>query len=101
MSLLKLLVIIYLLPLLDFFGVHLSEDEDKFKHRFTFCSYRQGSVSRSFHAQICRFKCLVPIYVLPEMKLLLVPSVHSYICEKFIYFQDRSAYSATGKYSMQ
>jgi hypothetical protein len=24
--------------------------------------------------------------------------LHSYICERFIYFQDRSAYSAAGKY---
>ncbi len=24
--------------------------------------------------------------------------LHSYICERFIYFQDRSAYSAVGKY---
>jgi hypothetical protein len=29
---------------------------------------------------------------------LPVPILHSYICERFIYFQDRSAYSAAGKY---
>jgi hypothetical protein len=34
--LLKPLVIIYLLPLLDFFGVHFSEDEDILAHRFSF-----------------------------------------------------------------
>ncbi len=54
-------------------------------------------------------KCLVSIYVFPEIKLLLpkqnykVLSPSSYthlycICEKFIYFLDRSAYSAAGKY---
>ncbi len=52
-------------------------------------------------------KCLVPIYVFIEMKLvfpkqnynLLSPSfLHSCICERFIYFQDQSAYSAVGKY---
>jgi hypothetical protein len=45
---------------------------------------------------------MVPIYVFPEMKPLFPSSVsqflHSYICERFIYFQDRSAYSAAGKY---
>ncbi len=49
------------------------------------------------------YKCLVPIYVFPEMNLLfpkqdynvLSPQfLHSYICEKCIYFQDGSAYSA-------
>ncbi len=48
---------------------------------------------------------LVPIYVFPEMKLLfpkqnynvLSPS-SSYICEIFIYHQDRSACSAAWKY---
>jgi hypothetical protein len=47
-----------------------------------------------------QYKFLVPIYVFPEMKLLFpkqnlnvfcLPS-HSYICEGFIYFQDRSAF---------
>jgi hypothetical protein len=46
-------------------------------------------------------KCLVPIYVFPEMNLLfpkqnynvLSPSSYTHI---FIYFQDRSAYSAAG-----
>jgi hypothetical protein len=47
-----------------------------------------------------QYKCLVSIYVFPEMKLLfpkqnynvLSPSsLHSYICERFIYFQDPSA----------
>ncbi len=49
-----------------------------------------------------KYKCLVPIYVFPEMKLcsLLVSKtqlkyslsqfLHYYICERFIYFQDRS-----------
>ncbi len=50
-------------------------------------------------------KCLVSIYVFPEMKLVFPKQhynvsqfLHSYICEKFIYFQDQSAYSASGKY---
>ncbi len=54
-----------------------------------------------------QYKRLVPIYVFPEMKLLfpkqnfnvLSPSSYSYICLwEIIYFQDRSAYSAAGKY---
>jgi hypothetical protein len=53
------------------------------------------------------FECLVPIDEFPEMKLLfpkqdynvLSPSSYtSYICEKFIYFPDRSVYSTAGKY---
>jgi hypothetical protein len=53
-------------------------------------------------------KCLVPIYVFPEMKLLfpkqnfnvLSPSsyTYTYFYERFIYFQERSAFSATVKY---
>ncbi len=57
-----------------------------------------------------QYKCLAPIYVFPEMKLcsLLISKtellcsvsqfLHSYVCERFIYFQDQSAYSALGKY---
>jgi hypothetical protein len=51
-----------------------------------------------------------PLFI-PEMKLLfpkqnynvLSPSsyTHICICERFIYFQDRSAYSAAGKYEDQ
>jgi hypothetical protein len=46
-------------------------------------------------------KCLVPIYVLPEMKLHVLALSktifvsqfpHSCICDLFIYSQDRSAY---------
>jgi hypothetical protein len=46
-------------------------------------------------------------YVFPEMKLLfpkqnyniLSPSSYTHkICERFIYFKDRSVYSAAGKY---
>jgi hypothetical protein len=56
------------------------------------------------------YKCLVPIYVFPEMKLCsLVISktglycsvsqfLHSYFCESFIYFQDQSVYFAAAKY---
>jgi hypothetical protein len=53
------------------------------------------------------YKCLVPIYVLPEMKLLFpkqnynILSPSSYIeisVRHFIYFQDQSAYSVAGKY---
>ncbi len=49
-------------------------------------------------------KCLVPMYVFPEKKLFYFQLcavslfLHSYICERFIYFKDRSAYSAAGKY---
>ena len=53
-----------------------------------------------------QYKCPVPSYVFLEMKLLcpkqnynlLSPSSHTLICERFIYFQDRSAYSAAGKH---
>ncbi len=54
-----------------------------------------------------QYKCLVPVYVFPEMKLLFPKHrviifcfqfPHAYICERFIYFQDRPAYSAAGKY---
>ncbi len=57
-----------------------------------------------------RYKCLVPIYVFPEGKLCsLVTSktefwcsvsqfLHTYICERFIYFQDRSVFFAPAKY---
>ncbi len=57
-----------------------------------------------------QYKCLVPIYVFPEMELYsLVISktelkcsvfqfLHSYICERFIHFQDRSVYFAAAKY---
>ncbi len=49
-----------------------------------------------------QYKCLFPIDVFPEMKPLFLSSVsqflHSYICERFIYFQDRSAYSDATKY---
>jgi hypothetical protein len=56
-----------------------------------------------------QYKCLVPIYVLPEMKLLfpkqnynvLSPSSFVHISVRDLYtdnFQDRSAYSAAGKY---
>jgi hypothetical protein len=52
-----------------------------------------------------QYKCLVPIYLFPEMKLLFqkqnimfpVPTL-IYLREIYIYFQDRSAYSAAGKY---
>ncbi len=47
-----------------------------------------------------QYKCLVPVYVFPEMKLLFpkhnynvlspMQFLHSYICERFIYFQDLS-----------
>ncbi len=58
------------------------------------------------------FKCLVPIYVFPEWNCAasLFPKqnynvrspssyiLHSYICERFIYFLDRSVYFAAAKY---
>ncbi len=40
---------------------------------------------------ICYFQTRIIMFCLP------IP-IHSYICERFIYFQDRSAYSAAGKY---
>jgi hypothetical protein len=54
---------------------------------------------------VANCKCLVPIYVFPEMKLcallfpkqnVLSPNFHNhlYICEWFIYSQDRFAYFA-------
>ncbi len=58
-----------------------------------------------------QYKCLVPIYVFPEMKLcsilisktdimfcLPVPIIIYSICERFIFFQDRSVYFAAAKY---
>ncbi len=57
-----------------------------------------------------QYKCLVSIYVFPEMKLwsllfskteLLCSAsrfLYWYICERFIDFQDQSAYSAARKY---
>jgi hypothetical protein len=33
-----------------------------------------------------------------ELKCSVSQFLHTYICERFIYFQDRSAYSAAGKY---
>jgi hypothetical protein len=51
-----------------------------------------------------KYKSLVPIYVFPEMKLLFPKQnnvsqfLHAYICERFLYIQDRSAYSAAVKY---
>ncbi len=55
-----------------------------------------------------QYKCLVPIYVFPEMKLLpkkqnykvLSPSSYTHISVRnlYMYFQDRSAYIAARKY---
>ncbi len=53
-----------------------------------------------------QYKCLVLMYVFPEMKLLypklnynvLSSSSYTHISVRFIYFQDRSAYYAAGKY---
>jgi hypothetical protein len=54
-----------------------------------------------------QYKCLVPVYVFPEMNLLfpkqnytvLSPSSYTHISARDLYiFQDRSAYSAAGKY---
>ncbi len=55
-----------------------------------------------------QYKCLVPIYVFPEMKLLfpkqnynvLSPSSYTNISVRYlyIYFHDLCAYSAAGKY---
>jgi hypothetical protein len=59
-----------------------------------------------------QYKCRVPIYVFPEMKLCSKPPyfqnriimfynvsqfLHSYICERFMYFKDRSVYFAAAK----
>ncbi len=54
-----------------------------------------------------QYKCLVPIYVFLEMKLLFPEQNYNVLSPKsyrpisvrdFIYFQERSAYSAAGKY---
>ncbi len=57
-----------------------------------------------------QYKFMVPIYVLPETKLhgFVISNFfnvqspmqfpHSCICERFIYFRDRSAYFAAAKY---
>jgi hypothetical protein len=51
-----------------------------------------------------QYKCLVPIYVFPEFQnriimFCLPPQfLHSYICKRFTYFQDRSVYFAADKY---
>jgi hypothetical protein len=53
---------------------------------------------------IIQYKCLVPIYVFPEMKMCSIvisetgQFLHSRICERFTYTQDRSAYFAATKY---
>jgi hypothetical protein len=53
-----------------------------------------------------QYKYMVHIYIFPEIKLLffpkqnyndLSPNSYTHICERFIYFQDWSAYSALGK----
>jgi hypothetical protein len=51
-----------------------------------------------------QYKCLGPIYLFPEMKLLFpkqnynVPCPYLYEIYIYIYIQDRSAYAAVGKY---
>jgi hypothetical protein len=57
-----------------------------------------------------QFKCLVPIYVFPEMKLCSLfisitelecsvsQFLHSSSCDRFIYFQDWSFYFDAAKY---
>jgi hypothetical protein len=64
------------------------------------CTANEGSV-------IIQYKCLVLIYIFPEMNLcsLLIYNtelycsvskfLHSYICKRFIYFQDRSVFHLT------
>ncbi len=65
---------------------------------YVHCTANEGPVR-------IQYKCVVPIYVFPEMKLLFskqnynvsFPQVlHLYICERFIYFQDRPAYYNAG-----
>jgi hypothetical protein len=55
-----------------------------------------------------QYKCLVPIYVFPEMKLLVPKQNYNvlsssfytpiYVRDLYVYFQDRSAYSAAENY---
>ncbi len=50
-----------------------------------------------------QYKCLVPIYVLPEIKQnykVLSPNSYTYISARALYkyFQDRSVYFAAAKY---
>ncbi len=56
---------------------------------YTSCTANEGRVR-------IRYRCLVPIYVFPEMKLgdlvimFCLPIPHSCICERFIYSHDQS-----------
>jgi hypothetical protein len=55
-----------------------------------------------------QYNCLVHSYAFPEMKLCSIhisktessvsQFLHSYLCERFIYFPDRSVYFAAAKY---
>jgi hypothetical protein len=81
-------------------GNHAVYPSYRTKHKYVVYTANEGTVR-------IQYKTLVPIYVFLEMKLLfpkqnynvLCPSSkfrHSYICERFIYFQDQSAYSVAG-----
>jgi hypothetical protein len=71
------------------------------------CSHTVLWITANEGPVIIQYKCLVPIYVFPEMKLhcylpkqnynVLSPS-YTHISVRDQYFQDRSAYSAAGKY---
>jgi len=75
-----------------------------------FCGQLCWHMSTTLHCMKCMVHCFKhghmlwaenPIYLLPEMKLHVLRSqfLHSCICERFIYFQDRSASWAAAKYS--
>jgi hypothetical protein len=71
----------------------------------TFSSYNSPTANKG--PVRIQYKCLVPINLFLEMKLLFPKQnyncsvsqfLHSYICDRFMHFQDRSANSVAGKY---
>jgi hypothetical protein len=70
--------------------------------------YWVSTLVHQCHLNALQCKCLVHIYIcIPrnetvssktELQNSFSQFLHSYICERFIYFQDQSAYSAAGKY---
>ena len=79
---------------------------EKFIANIYYCSWRskwrtKWSANANEVPLRIQYKCLVPIYVFPEKKLLFPKQnynvsqfLHLYICKRFIHFQDWSAYSA-------
>ncbi len=73
------------------------------------CKHRENTPNEGLVR--IRHKCLSQVYAIPEMKLhgLVISKTelycslsqfpHSYICEHFIYSQDRSAYFTAARYA--